>query len=42
MALMAMTGLMLGSCMGDSYADPDMVELSLLRHTVTTCLGRKT
>lgn len=26
MALMAMTGLMLGSCMGDSYADPDMVE----------------
>ena len=25
MALMAMTGLMLGSCMGDSYADPDMV-----------------
>ena len=26
MTLMAMTGLMLGSCMGDSYADPDMVE----------------
>lgn len=26
MALMAMTGLMLGSCMGDSYAAPDMVE----------------
>lgn len=26
MALMAMTGLMLGSCMGDGYADPDMVE----------------
>ena len=26
MAMMAMTGLMLGSCMGDSYADPDMVE----------------
>ena len=26
MALMAMTGLMLGSCMGDSYADPDMGE----------------
>lgn len=25
MALMAMTGLMLGSCMGDGYADPDMV-----------------
>ena len=24
MALMAMTGLMLGSCMGDGYADPDM------------------
>ena len=26
MALMAMTGMMLASCMGDSYADPDMVE----------------
>ena len=26
MALMAMTGLMLGSGMGDGYADPDMVE----------------
>ena len=26
MALMAMTRLMLGSCMGDSYADTDMVE----------------
>lgn len=26
MAMMAMAGMMLGSCMGDSYADPDMVE----------------
>ena len=26
MVMMAMTGLMLGSCMGDGYADPDMVE----------------
>lgn len=26
MAMMAMTGMMLASCMGDSYADPDMVE----------------
>ena len=26
MAMMAMAGMMLASCMGDSYADPDMVE----------------
>ena len=26
MAMMAMAGMMLTSCMGDSYADPDMVE----------------
>ena len=26
MAMMAMAGMMFGSCMGDSYADPDMVE----------------
>lgn len=26
MAMMAMAGIMLASCMGDSYADPDMVE----------------
>ena len=24
MAFVAMSGLMLGSCMGDGYADPDM------------------
>lgn len=42
MALMAMTGVMLGSCMGDSYADPDMGETIQPRHTATTCLRRKT
>ena len=26
MAMMAMAGMMLASCMGDSYADPEMVE----------------